>query len=160
MQRTQRLLIGQFFYDVASSYRLAPHVPQCALYIWDRICEDKKDVTMAHAAAALLLAQKWSDTTVFRRLQVARFFSVSEADLERAESVMFDTFLSVRVLRADRGLTQVFRNHSTDMSTDAEKRVTAFFNMSLLLSCAKSSLFWRMTPLTRVCDLARRHAPT
>lgn len=138
MKRTQRLLIGQFFYDVARSYRLAAHVPQCALCIWDRACEDNKDVTMAHAAAALLLAQKWSDTTLFPAAQMARFFSVSEADLRSAESAIFNTFLSVKVLRADRRLSHVFRNCSTDTSPDAEKRVTAFFNMSLL-SCADMS---------------------
>lgn len=131
MERARRVLIGQFFYDVATSYRLPGHLPQCALYIWDRASQNRGELTTADAAAAFLLAQKWSDTTLFSTAEIARLFSVGETDVRSTEAALFHVFLSVKVLRADRALTHYLRG----CNRDAQRQASAFFNMSLLGSC-------------------------
>lgn len=120
----QRALVLQFYYDIAAAYKLSEHVPQCAIAIWDGYGEG----SMSHAAAALLIGQKWTDTVMFPIRDVSDLFGVPEAKVRVAEVELLETFLSVRTLRRDR----VLARRLLCASPDKRQRIGQFFNLSAL----------------------------
>ena len=124
----ERLVIGQFFYDIVTSYRLAPHVADCALRIWDEAHQtaiNKELRTETMAAAAFLLAQKWCDICVFSPQDIARLFHAPPTEIIEAECAMFFAFLSCKNLRCDNLLPAY-------LTTSERARVRSFFQMSVL----------------------------
>ena len=98
----QRALVLQFYYDIAAAYKLSEHVPWCAISIWDGY----RKGSISHAAAALLIGQKWADTVMFPIRDLSDLFGVPEAKVAAAEVELLETFLSVKTLRRDRVLAR------------------------------------------------------
>ena len=120
----QRALVLQFYYDIAAAYKLSEHVPWCAISIWDGY----RKGSISHAAAALLIGQKWADTVMFPIRDLSDLFGVPEAKVAAAEVELLETFLSVKTLRRDR----VLARRLLCAAPDNRQRIGQFFNMSAL----------------------------
>lgn len=93
-----RLIVGQFFYDIVSSYSLNPDTAQCALCVWDRAMASEASLCArqpeAVVAASFLLAQKWSDVRLFSARSIARLCHCTDLDVVVAEHSLIAAFLS------------------------------------------------------------------
>lgn len=147
----QRALILQFYYDICTGYKLADHVPQCAITIWDGIQHYKRP--LSHAAAALLIAQKWSDIKVFPIGEVSKLFGVSAEAISAAEVGLFKVFLNVKTLRPDRLLSD--RLICFDATT--QRCIRQFFHMSTLgtrIFITYINYSWRVSRVTEPTKLS------
>ena len=120
-----RILILQFYHDIRLAYKLSEHIPQCAITIWD--CSDESENPIITAAAALLIAQKWSDLLVFSLKDLSILFNVAIEELKKAELTLFKSFLLLQEPRPDR-----FSSHRLNLIDAVHRqRVSSFFHMSM-----------------------------